>query len=111
MKKEITIEEIITFISIRCGRIPLTIDSVIFEDLGINGWDAALLMEDLAIEFNISLESFEYNKYYLSESELSNIFRSIFYALFKKDKLPYKTFTIRHLMKVVEKGSWFDPIE
>ncbi|RFM29253.1 DUF1493 family protein [Chitinophaga silvisoli] len=109
MKKDIQINELIAFISSKCGGIDLTEESIIFDDLGINGIDAATLMEDLAIEFDFSLEKFDYSKYFLSESELSNIFRSLYYALFKRDKLPSKTFNIKHLKKVVDRGEWFDP--
>ena len=105
MEKNINIDELIKYISIKCGGITLTEDSIIFDNLGINGLDAVNLMDDLAVDFNFSLELFEYNKYFLSESEMSNIFRSIFYALFKKDKLSSNIFTIKHLMKVIEKGA------
>ncbi|MBW8688404.1 DUF1493 family protein [Chitinophaga rhizophila] len=109
MRKDTQISELIAYISLKCGGIDLTEESIIFDDLGINGIDAATLMEDLANEFDFSLDSFDYGKYFLSESELSNIFRSIFYVLFKRDKLPSKTFNIKHLKRVVDSGRWFDP--
>jgi hypothetical protein len=111
MRTNVAISELIEFISSKCGGIPLTEDSLIFDDIGINGLDASNLMEDLAIEFDFSLESFDHSKYFFSESELANIFRSLFHAIFKKDKLPSKNFTINHLMKVIENGDWFDPKE
>ncbi|WP_157305398.1 DUF1493 family protein [Chitinophaga tropicalis] len=109
MRSKVSINDLIQYISSKCGGIPLTENSIIFDDLGINGIDAATLMEELAIEFEFSLESFNYSEYFLSESELSNVFRSLFYSLFKRDKLPSRTFTINHLMKVIDKGYWFDP--
>lgn len=109
MIKNIHVSELISYISSKCGGINLTEESILFDDLGINGIDAATLMEDLAIKFNFSLDSFDYHKYFLSESELSNIFRSTFYALFKRNKLPSKTFNIKQLKKVIDSGKWCDP--
>lgn len=111
MRKDVSTSDLIAYISEKCGVITLTEESLIFDDLGINGIDAATLMEDLSLDYGFSLESFDYSKYFLSEIELANIFRSIFYSLFRKDKMPSKTFDIKHLIKVIDKGIWFDPEE
>lgn len=62
MRKDILIDELTAYISLKLAEFPLTEGSVIFDDLGTNGIDANTLMENPASDFDFSLEVFDYGK-------------------------------------------------
>ena len=53
-------------------------------------------------EFNINMKSFSYYQYF---KEDNFIIYSLITMLFPTNK---KSLTVRHLLKVIEKGEWFD---
>ncbi len=57
------------------------------------------------IEFEIDYKTFEFEKYFEEERDLSDLFKMLFF----REKKKYPLLTIKHLIKVAEKGEWFDP--
>ena len=104
----VTKEEIGSFIESKIG-INMTDDTLIFEDLGIDGLDAETLMVEFSKHFNVDMSSFDPRVYYFSEYELGNIFLSFYRAVFVRKRLKKKFFNLAHLYEVVKKGKWFDP--
>ncbi|HRB70455.1 MAG TPA: DUF1493 family protein [Flavobacterium sp.] len=71
--------------------------------------DAEYVMEYFFKEFKIEFSNFKIENYFLyPDYSWKSI---LFIRLFFKQKKPAKlSLTINHLIKVAEKGEWFDPI-
>jgi hypothetical protein len=80
-------------------------DASLFHDLGIAGDDAAEFIAKLHERFGTRLDGLVFSKFFPNESEalLYHLARLLGYRS-RKPKL-----TIRHLVRVVESGSWFEP--
>ncbi|SHH77876.1 Protein of unknown function [Chryseolinea serpens] len=84
-------------------------DSIVFDDLSINGLDTYSFMEQFAEEFKVDLSDLDLSKNVLSEYELGNIFLTFYRALFRRKALKRRSFKVLHLYHVIEKRHWFDP--
>lgn len=101
-------EELLKFIKDKTG-IELTEESLVFEDLGLDGLDAETFMLEFAAHFNVDLTTFRPDRYFSSEYELANIFLTMYRAIFNRRKLKKEAFHLSHLIKVIEMGKWVDP--
>jgi len=108
MEKEITRQELIDYFH-KNWYVLLDERSLLIDDLQIDGLDAEILFENLARDFDFTLEKFDYHRYAATEYELGNIFLTIYRAIFDRKKLIKQTFTVDHLVEVIKKGAWFDP--
>lgn len=101
-------ELITAFIKEKTGNI-VTEESVVFDDLQIDGLDSYTFMEDFATDFNVDMTQYNPEDYSFSEYEVGNIFLTIYRAIFNRAKLKRKSFKGAHLIAVAERGYWFDP--
>lgn len=62
----------------------VTLDKSLFHDLGVDGEDAVDLMNGFAVEFNVSLEGFDFQKYFGAEAASGPM--AFFLELFTKEK-------------------------
>ena len=108
MRNTVTDEEMIEYLFKKTG-FKINNNSVLFDDLHIDGLDLDTLLEDLSKDFNLNFDKFDYRKYYLSEAEVANIFLHIYNGIFRRKKSKNTTFKLQHLLDVVNKGAWFDP--
>lgn len=86
----------------------ITDNTILFDGLDIDGFDIWALMNDFAIEFNVKLDEYDYQKYHTSEADILNWPKSFLQFILGK-RIQYKSFTINHLVDVVCLGKWFDP--
>jgi hypothetical protein len=92
---------------LRCVGIEVTESTILFKELEMNGDDAYFFMLDFGKEFQIDLDGFELSDYFPAYDRTP--FHYWVIKFFKPKKLDRKVFRINHLIKVVEKGKWFDP--
>jgi hypothetical protein len=83
--------------------------SILFDDLGISGLDADTFMDDFFEEFSIKRADFEIDKFNVPESRLTTIFSQLLIFLFNRKKSGSCSFTVQHLLDVIERGEWYDP--
>jgi|SRR5687767_14876688 len=80
-------------------------DASLLHDLGIAGDDAAEFIAKLHERFGTRFDGLIFHKFFPNESE------ALFYHLARL--LGYRSrkpkLTIRHLVRVVESGAWFEP--
>jgi hypothetical protein len=76
-------------------------ESRLSHDLKIDGDDAHDLIEAVHKEFGTSFAGMEMRDFFLDEDPLAILFG------FGRGKK--KPLTVRHLLKVIENGAWFDP--
>ncbi|MEN8119842.1 MAG: DUF1493 family protein [Bacteroidota bacterium] len=90
------------------SKVGLEVDdnTLIFDELGIDGLDASTFMESLSSHFKVDISSYDFRKYHFAESEIFNPFLIII-DIFRFKRL--HNFKVSHLYEVIEKGSWFDP--
>lgn len=103
-----TKDSLLLFIKSKTG-IDASDNTIIFDDLGIDGLDARTFMEDFSTQYNINLESFSLSQYCFSEYEVGNIFLTLYRVLFNRKKMIKKHFYVSHLYKVIELGKWVEP--
>ena len=96
-----TIEKLMTFIRIKTGS-QINYKTKMFRDLGMADLDAEMFFLEFANEFHVDLTALDSSQYIDWAPNIS--------GLFKRGK-KIKTFNIRHLKEVVDKGKWFDPLE
>jgi hypothetical protein len=84
-------------------------DSIIFDDLGVDGLDAETFMKDFSDEFNIDLSYFNIGKYCFTEYEAGNFFLTFYRAIFQRKKMKKDSFKGSHLMEVIKIGKWIEP--
>jgi len=105
-----TEQELIEFIETKVG-VKVNRDSLIFEDLGIDGLDAETFFDEFSHRFDVDMSGFNPSEFFSSEYELSNIFLTIYRALFRRKSLEKKAFKVSHLIKVIEQKRWTNPSE
>ncbi len=96
------------FIKSKTG-VDVTQDSLVFDDLGIDGLDAHTFMEDFSKNFNVDLSDFNIGDYCFSEYEIGNVFLSFYRSIFHRKKLNKASFKVSHLMDVIKAGRWIEP--
>ena len=101
-------KNVIEFIKTRIG-VDTSNESMIFEDLGIDGLDAESFMIEFSNHFNVDMTEFKPELYYFSEYELGNIFLSMYRSIFNRRALKKRAFSLTHLAEVAERKKWFDP--
>jgi hypothetical protein len=71
----------------------------------VDGDDAGEFLEEIFLRFGTSFEGLHFRSYFVDEPEA--IFRHWALKLGFKDKM--QPLPVRHLVEVIERGSWFDP--
>ena len=64
---------------------------------------------DFKNKFNVNLTGYNYYNFFLEDVHPYYRLRDLFYRIFKPEKLKRTPLTLDHLVKVAEKGKWFDP--
>ena len=96
-------DRLIAIIRKLCGRRPtITLDPRVNFDLTIEGDDASDLLDEIHREFGTSFQGMDERKFFKDEGF------EIQLRFWRMGKLPL---TVRHLLQVVEKGVWFEPVE
>jgi hypothetical protein len=87
------------------GNRNLGVQTRLFHDLGISGDDAAELLNDVHQKFGTSFAEFPFVDFFSDETEalMAHLARRL--GLRSRRK----SLTLGHLVKVVEKGTWFEP--
>ena len=88
----------------------LTLDTTLYEDLKVSGGDGIEFLEKFLVHFDIDYdEDREWQLHFGSEGSSIILFDYLllFFGYKKKIRKQYDL-TIRHLLKVVEKGYWID---
>ncbi|KAB5492154.1 DUF1493 family protein [Flagellimonas hadalis] len=96
-------EKLIAFIKDRLGYQVIDIDKP-FDSIGVDGLDAETFFIDFEKEFDIDMTGFEFDRYFLGENPFIKTLGNTIKYWGKK-----KRFSFNHLIKVAERGKWFDP--
>jgi len=99
---------LIIFIKLKTG-VDVTPDSIVFDDLGIDGLDAETFMNDFSNEFNVDLSDFNIENYCFTEYEIGNFFLTFYRLVFHREKLQKRSFRVSHLINVINAGKWIEP--
>ena len=86
---------------------PIPRSAALYQDLQIAGDDAYELFEMVAARFGTSFAGFDCQTYFPNESEALPLYLASRLG-FRDRKIP--PLTVEHLLAVVERGTWFDPI-
>jgi len=79
----------------------------LYHDLSIAGDDAGNLLDTISIKYGTSFESFEFSAHFPNETEAA--FLWVKKCLGFRDKRR-RSFSLGHLVAVVMRGVWFEPI-
>ncbi len=89
---------------------PLSPDTRLLEDLGMDGTDAAEFMEAFSKEFNVDMSEFEFDKHFgpegFSPLDLFDIVYCWLGRIFKKDLSGDIAITLRDLVSAAEAKKW-----
>lgn len=85
----------------------ITLDTTINNDLMFVGSDALYLIDYISENYDIDFSCLNFDDFFLSDFKIP--FQYTYYKLFKKELLKKKDVSIRHLVRVIEAGKWFDP--
>lgn len=100
---------VLSFVQLRsCGDAPVSLDTLIFDELQIDGLDAFTFMDDFFDAFDVDVTGYEHERYAFSEADLANIFKTLWRALFNRRALAKTSFPVRHLVAVAAQGRWSD---
>jgi acyl carrier protein len=95
-----TEERLISLIQRMSGNVNVSLDSTVNLDLNIQGDDAVELIEEIHNEFGTKFNGMDMRRFFKDEGI------EILLKFFKQNKTPL---SVRHLLDVVERGSWFEP--
>lgn len=98
-------EEVKAYFEKKLG-VQLKSDTRFFTDLGIDGYDACLLMKEFGEHYNIDMSEFDYSMYFCDEQGLLNFPKRIIGFWFK-GKESYH-FNLAHCENVIKRKKWFD---
>ncbi|NVO32353.1 MULTISPECIES: DUF1493 family protein [Hymenobacter] len=102
-------QAVLSFVQLRTGGDgPVSLDTLIFDELQIDGLDAYTFMEDFMNEFDVDMSGYDPERYAMSEADLANIFKTLWRAVFNRRALVKFSFPVRHLLAVAQQGQWCD---
>jgi hypothetical protein len=107
MEKDEVFKEVSEFIR-KYNGIVINEKSKLFSDLRLIGDDADFFITRFQDKFKVDFGNLEFDKYFLREFHIP--FQYWYYKKYKPEKLKRQTFTIQHLVEVVNRGKWFEPI-
>ena len=100
---------VLSFVQLRiCGDALVSLDTLIFDELQIDVLDAFTFMDDFFDAFEVDVTGYEHDRYAISEADLTNIFKTLWHAVFNRRALVKTSFPVRHLVAVAKQGQWFD---
>lgn len=82
---------------------------VFFEHPAIAGFDVESFLHTFAEEFQVDMAGFHGPAYALDERLLFDFPRLLWDGIFRRKRLPHRTFDAQHLVAVAERGRWLDP--
>jgi hypothetical protein len=82
---------------------------VFFRHPSIAGFDVESFLHAFADEFQVDMAGFHYPHYALDERLLFDLPRLLWNGIFRRKRLPCRTFDAQHLVVVAEQGRWLDP--
>ena len=82
---------------------------VFFAHPAIAGFDVESFMHAFAEEFQVDMADFHGPEYALDERLLFHLPRLLWDGIFRRKRLPRRTFDAGHLVAVAERGRWWDP--
>jgi hypothetical protein len=87
----------------------IQLSTLVYHDLRIDGDDAAELLADISNSFAVSFKGMDFHAYFPDETE------AIWWHWGSKLGIVslrrFRPCTIGHLLNVIDRGEWFDPIE
>ena len=94
---------IVLAVARKAGRTPaqISMQSRLFQDLGLAGDDAAELLDELSWEYKIDLSTFEFSDYFPSEPSLLSIFS-------RRNLRLKKELTVEALIRAAQNGRLAD---
>lgn len=102
-------QAVLSFVQLRTGGDgPVSLDTLIFDELQIDGLDAHTFMEDFMNEFDVDMTGYDPERHHMSEADLANIFKTLWRAAFNRRALIRFSFPVRHLVAVAQLGLWCD---
>ena len=102
-------QAVLSFVQLRsCGDASVTLNTLVFDELQIDGLDAFTFMDDFFGEFDIDVFGYEHERYAMSEADLTNIFKTLWRAIFNRRALVKTSFPVHHLVAVAKQGQWSD---
>jgi hypothetical protein len=105
-------QSIISFVQHRsCGKEPVSLNTLVFNDLQIDGLDALTFMNDFFKSFDVAVAGYNHQHYAFNEADLTNIFKTLWSAIFNRRHLQKTSFPVHHLVAVAEQGHWFEYIK
>jgi hypothetical protein len=66
-------------------------------------------LKDYGNHFNVDFTGFRYYDYFFEEMHPIYVIRDLFYRIFVPSKIRKTPLTIEHLVRVAERGKWFNP--
>lgn len=85
----------------------ITLNTRLREDLKIDGDEVDELLCKIAEHFEIDWHGFNFYRYFHEEPHL---FSLIYQCYYHKRHGVLKTITVNHLLSVIERGVWFEPL-
>jgi hypothetical protein len=104
---EFNFDEIQSFVSEFRGteKEELTPETTLYWDLGIYGDDAFDFMLDFFNKYEIDRTGFCFDKYFLPEDSVRQLFHRLFNS---RESSKYLSITLQHLFEVAKAKKWFD---
>jgi len=104
---ELNFEEIQSLVSEFCAikKKKLTPEAALYWDLGIYGDDAIEFMEAFFNKYDIDYTGFCFDKYFLPEDSVRQLFHRLFNS---RESSKYLPITLQHLFEVAKAKKWFE---
>lgn len=80
-----------------------------FQSLGIAGLELDDFFIDYMNTFNIDMAKYNPQEFFFQTDHPIHLIRNLFLRIFYPEKVRKKKLTLGHLVRVAEKGKWFDP--
>lgn len=80
-----------------------------FQSLGIAGLELDDFFMDYIKTFNIDMTTYNPHKFFFQTVHPVHVIRDLFLRMFNPEKVRKKKLTLGHLVRVAERGKWFDP--
>ncbi len=91
--------------------VPVNNQTMFFEELGIDGFDAELFMMSFRDKYQVDMRLYDPYLYHSPDNIFGNTnpIKYFYWLIFDRSKLKKKKFTALHLYNVAVVGKWFDP--
>ncbi len=102
-----TVDDVVAFVAQNCGVATQAVsrDTRLQVDLGVDGADAAELMEEFANRFRVDLSEFEFDRHFSPEAGFNPIVW-LYYRLVKPQALRFESVSVHDLVDAARNGKW-----